>query len=328
MTDRYKESSSRTVAIGCQGGGSHSAFVAGALQELFEREFGGYALHGLSGTSGGALCAVTAWYGLVAGDERRAVTALDSLWRDLSADSPVERSVNNSTKSWADLEASGFPVAHLGPYDNPASWYGQAFLRRVIEDHVEFDDIPDHRTPASPRLLISAVDVVEGDFEVFGGDGLTAEKVLASAAVPRLFPAVTVGETPHWDGMFAQNPPIRNFLTDPDAAADKPDEIWIVQVNPARRDQLPTSLDGIADRRRELAGNLALGKELAFVEQINEFVEEGRLDDDSFKHVDVRRILVQEELSYASRFDRSHDFLRELMERGRERAQSFLDDLP
>ena len=44
------------VAIACQGGGSHTAFTAGALSRLLatprEAE-----IVGLSGTSGGAICA-------------------------------------------------------------------------------------------------------------------------------------------------------------------------------------------------------------------------------------------------------------------------------
>lgn len=327
MTAKDNVSGARTVAIGCQGGGSHSAFAAGVLQGLFERNLGGYSLHGLSGTSGGALSATTAWYGLIAGGERLAVELLDSLWRDLSTDTPAERWVNDSAKAWVDLESSGFPVPQFNPYTNPASHYGQAFLRRVIQRHVEFDDVAEYRTDATPRLLVSAVDVVEGDFEVYTGEELSVEKVLASTALPRLFPAVTVGDTPHWDGLFAQNPPIHNFLTDPDVAADKPDEIWIVQVNPQHRDEVPTSLEGIADRRRELAGNLALGKEVAFIEEINDFVRDGRLGDDSYKHVDVRWIRLSENLSFASRFNRAHEFVRDRIEHGRAQANSFLDDL-
>ncbi|HXE55867.1 MAG TPA: patatin-like phospholipase family protein [Tepidisphaeraceae bacterium] len=56
----------RKVAIACQGGGSQTAFTAGVLRALFEngatRE---YEVVSLSGTSGGAICAALAWYGLL-----------------------------------------------------------------------------------------------------------------------------------------------------------------------------------------------------------------------------------------------------------------------
>jgi NTE family protein len=61
------------VAIACQGGGSQTAFTAGALRRIlrdpgFDRD---YEVVALSGTSGGALCCLLAWYGLlVHADER------------------------------------------------------------------------------------------------------------------------------------------------------------------------------------------------------------------------------------------------------------------
>lgn len=54
------------IAIACQGGGSHTAFTAGALQRLLpEIARPEYELVGFSGTSGGAVCALLGWYGHV-----------------------------------------------------------------------------------------------------------------------------------------------------------------------------------------------------------------------------------------------------------------------
>ena len=53
------------IAIACQGGGSHTAFTAGVLQHLLaEHVHEKYDLVGLTGTSGGAICATAVWYGL------------------------------------------------------------------------------------------------------------------------------------------------------------------------------------------------------------------------------------------------------------------------
>ena len=47
------------VAIACQGGGSHTAFTAGVLRRLFDSDdIARYDVVGLSGTSGGAVCAL------------------------------------------------------------------------------------------------------------------------------------------------------------------------------------------------------------------------------------------------------------------------------
>ena len=57
-----KVTTRRRVAIACQGGGSHTAFTAGVLKGLLRAEEPtGYEVVGLSGTSGGAVCAMLAW---------------------------------------------------------------------------------------------------------------------------------------------------------------------------------------------------------------------------------------------------------------------------
>jgi NTE family protein len=91
----------------------------------------------------------------------------------------------------------------------------------LIEDVVRFDEISISST--APRLLISAADVKTGEFRIFRShaideepaDDITSDVILASAAVPTLFRAVHLGEHMYWDGLFAQNPPVRDL---PDAA--------------------------------------------------------------------------------------------------------------
>ena len=56
------------IAIACQGGGSQTAFTAGALKALVDEKVGEtFDIVGISGTSGGSLCAA-----LVRPRERRA----------------------------------------------------------------------------------------------------------------------------------------------------------------------------------------------------------------------------------------------------------------
>ena len=154
-----------------------------------------------------------------------------------------------------------------------------------------------------PRLLLGAVELHEGDFVAFsserapGDGGISIDAVLASAAVPWLFRAhemagldeTTLAPRPLtlWDGLFSQNPPIRNFLSGVADDARKPDEIWVVQINPTQA-RLDTggahiALNGgeIWDLRNALAGNLALNQELGFVDAINRRMESGRGDDTS-----------------------------------------------
>jgi predicted acylesterase/phospholipase RssA len=156
-----------------------------------------------------------------------------------------------------------------------------------------------------PRLLIGAVELHEGDFVAFSSErapddgGLSMDAVLASASVPWLFRARAVdGTDPDtlaprrmmlWDGLFSQNPPLRDFLSGVLDDAKKPDEIWVVQINPSQakveavkagagkraRMQGELVMDGgeIWDLRNALAGNLALNQEIGFVEAINRRME-------------------------------------------------------
>src|SRR5215203_6565166 len=85
---------SRKVAIACQGGGSHTAFTAGVLKRLLRaEELKQYEVVGLSGTSGGAVCALLAWHNLLRGDAAGAAEALAAFWRDNSATAPHEQIV-------------------------------------------------------------------------------------------------------------------------------------------------------------------------------------------------------------------------------------------
>jgi NTE family protein len=74
------------VAIACQGGGSHTAFTAGVLKGLLRsgrpQE---HQVVALSGTSGGAVCALLTWHHLLEGDAAGAVGALDAFWRETFA---------------------------------------------------------------------------------------------------------------------------------------------------------------------------------------------------------------------------------------------------
>ncbi len=74
------DGNTRRVAIACQGGGSHTAFTAGTLKKLLEdkgEEGHEYQIVALSGTFGGSICALLAWYGLLMNDTNKAVELLD-----------------------------------------------------------------------------------------------------------------------------------------------------------------------------------------------------------------------------------------------------------
>ena len=148
---------------------------------------------------------------------------------------------------------------------------------------------------------------------------ITVDAVLASAAVPLLFRAVEEAGRYYWDGLFSQNPPVREL---PDAG---PEEIWVIRINPRGRSTEPKTVGDIADRRNELAGNLSLEQELYVIRKVNEWAD--RLGD-PYRRIEIREITLDLDLGLPSKLDRRPAFLRRLFDAGREQADAFLAGLP
>jgi NTE family protein len=307
-----------TVAIACQGGGSHTAFTAGALRGILRGLPDKYEIVALSGTSGGAMCAALAWDGLRRNDVEGAIGRLDGFWKDMAAKTPWDRFAN-AWSLWASRSTGQFGSFGASPYATPTSVAAQRQLRETIERHVGFDD----PVPASPpHLFVGAVNVESGSFEVFADGEKGADALLASAAIPSLFRAVEIDGASHWDGLFSQNPPIRHFISEVPTEA-KPDEIWIVRIDPIATGEVPRSLDDIADRRSDLSGNLSLEQEKHIIESINDMIEKGIITDEAYKRIAIREIDLGMKLDLLSKRDRDAAFLATLMERGESKASEF-----
>lgn len=311
-----------TVAIACQGGGSHTAFTAGVLRRLFADAEPDADVVGFSGTSGGAICALLAWYGRVHPD-READRLLVDFWADLAARKPAHRLANDAIQWGIGLERMGVSVPETSPYYSVGARWGQRELRRLLDRHVDFEAIPDLLDGTEPALLVSAIDVLSGEFRIFREDEVSAEAILASAAEPHLFEAVERGGRHYWDGLFSKNPPIQDFMTIDDFP--DPDEIWLVKINPQKRSHVPKTSEGIADRRNELSGNLSLNAEIGFVQQVNEWIEAGYLPD-RYTHTEIERIRFgREGLDWRTKLDRNPAFIERLVQDGERAAESFLD---
>ncbi len=317
-------SETTNVAIACQGGGSHTAFTAGVLETLLEQcdWDEAYELVGISGASGGAFNALATWYGLVTSDPETAANLLNKVWRDLSASDYGDRWLNSWLMNINSLESSGMPLPQFSPYQIPGPEQGKDRIREVLETHIDFESIPDYCQVDAPELVVGTVNINAGVFETFTNEDVTVDAVLASAAVPNIFEAVEIHDHLHWDGLFSQNPPVSDLMHQP--VERKPDELWVIQINPQELDGEPTSLEEIADRRNELSGNISLNQELGFIERINEWVEDGTLPDDKFSKTDIHRIEMGERFHCSTKLDRDPDFIAELMDLGRDRAGEFL----
>ena len=333
------------VAIACQGGGSQTAFTAGALKALVAGEApGNYRIVGLSGTSGGAICAALVWCALSlekdrAAGRRRAARMLDAFWHDNSAKLPSEWLWNRLTVTTRQLQDSGLlPSLSASPYQpavEGAVHLARLFaprpefldLRRLLETHLPLEQVEQRR--AGLQLLVGAVGVRSGAFKAFdsrAGD-IDIDAILASASLPWLGRATPIGDEIYWDGLFSQNPPLREFVADL-PAADKPNEIWIIRINPQTRASEPKTSEDIHDRRNELAGNLSLNQEIRFIEQVNKWLGEKKLVNENKQTIDILEIAMGEDVSgpldYASKLDRAPEYIADLMRHGEARAAEAL----
>jgi NTE family protein len=308
-----------TVAIACQGGGSHTAFTAGVLHRLLSGS--NYRVVAVSGTSGGAICALLTWYGLQTGGPAEAGRLLERFWQDNSATNLSDRAVNLWLVALAELEGRiVLPV--VSPYAYPE--LARRALTELLTRHVDFDrvaQLQESPTAEQPLLLIGAVDVATGTHRAFSSRcrEITLNAVLASAAVPPLFRAVRHDGSWYWDGLFSQNPPVREL---PDAG---PEEIWVIRVNPRTRATEPKTIADIADRRNELSGNLSLEQEMYFISKVNEWAP--RLGS-PYRHIELREIALDLDLDLASKLDRSPAIIRRLFHDGQRQAHRFLAEHP
>ena len=337
-----REANHPRIAIACQGGGSHTAFTAGVLDRLLEESEVAFDVVELTGTSGGAICAFAAWFGLasegrMAGREtsRR---LLAEIWSDIAARGPTDATMNAVGVGVARAQGMGAPMPTLSPYDAPVSHLSRTILRNTLEDAVDPDELAavvGRDEPTPPRLEIGAVDVKRGTFASFTERDVSHDAVLASAAVPPLFRAAPVtranGVTRwYWDGLFSQNPPLGELFGETDGRLDRPEEIWIVRINPQRTDELPRRIEEIGNRRNELGGNLSVNQELRHVRLLNAWSAAGELGS-VYRPLEVKTIDLLESavsptgsLDYATKLDRSPSFLERLWEHGREQADRFL----
>jgi NTE family protein len=174
------------TAFVLSGGASLGALQVGMLRALYER---GVTADLLVGTSVGALNAA-----FIASRPQTPETA-----RELA-------------RAWRGIErADAFPVSLrtmvgglAGHRNHLVPAHG---LRRIIERHVELDDLADAAVP----LSLVAFDVNAG-IEAVLCDGPAVDAIVAACSIPGIFPPVAIGEKLLVDGGVVNNTPIRHAV--------------------------------------------------------------------------------------------------------------------
>ncbi len=152
------------------------------------------------------------------------------------------------------------------------------------------------------------------------------ECMLASAAIPVIMRGPIVDGSVHWDGLFSTNPPIYDLpdVHDPVKHPERnPQQIWVIRINPMEQADVPDTPREIADRRNELAGNLALMQEIRSVRNMSEVTKNGRYYPPiAFGFIDMEESFAIP-LDYPTKVDRRIESLWKLYKHGVEQGHAF-----
>lgn len=173
------------TAFVLSGGGARGALQVGALQALLEQ---GVRPDMVIGTSIGAWNA--AW--LARTPTLAGVRALGDVWRQIRAS---DLFFGRTLPRWAPLRGLLALAAVRRIARGRSSLYDDTGMRKLLADHLGDLTFGDLALP----LAIVAANLTEGGREVFRS-GPLAPAVLASSAIPGIFPPVRIGNSVYADG--------------------------------------------------------------------------------------------------------------------------------
>ncbi|MEH2511671.1 NTE family protein [Nitrobacteraceae bacterium AZCC 1564] len=325
-----KTSAAKKINLALQGGGAHGAFTWGVLDQLLAD--GRLEITGISGASAGAVNAVMVADGLTRGGPEEARKRLADFWRAASAGGdlpPVQRALTDRlfsmmpfaatpVQNWFETMARYFSPYELNPLNiNP--------LNDLIERFVDFEAL---RNNTDLALYISTTNVHTGRLRIFAGDKITADVVMASAALPFLFRAVEIDGVPYWDGGYMGNPAIFPFLQTTEA-----EDVLVIQINPVSRNITPRTSAEIINRLNEITFNSALISELRTMDFVNQLIDDGRLPrgtgKDQYRRLNIHRIDLaglSTRLAASSKLKTDYEFFELLHRAGIRAAKRFLDN--
>jgi len=315
------EAGARRINLALQGGGSHGAFTAGVLDALLED--GRLAFEGASGTSAGAMNAVVLAHALAVAHEQglddaatraAARAALRHFWDGVG--------LLGNFAAGVPLPAAQAMVSMFTQWFSPAQAnpLGLNPLRQLLEREVDFGRLARQRRL---KVFVTATNVRTGRGEVFSGERLSADAVMASACLPTLFQAVQIGGDHYWDGGYSGNPAIYPLIYETKSA-----DVLLVQINPVEAPFDPgASAPEIMERVNEITFNAPLLAEMRAIEFVSRLLAEGRLDPARYKNVLLHRVdggAAMAEFGAASKSRTDGAFIGRLYDLGRSAGHAWL----
>jgi len=320
-TQLVGSSPTRRVAVALQGGGAHGAFTWGVLDRLLQEP--DFEIVGISGTSAGAMNAGILADGLRRGGASEARKALQRYWEDVGR-MPGYASIMppafGANRSW-NLDENPFFLWHdmltriWSPYQtNPLNYNP---LRSLLE-RIDFDGLRNDAEAA--RVFICATNVRTGLRRVFENEELSAEVILASAALPQAYQAVEIDGEHYWDGGYTGNPALAPLYLHTTAT-----DVIVVGINPIVRAEVPRTARSIIDRIDEIGFNSTFMAEVAAIAFIEDLMK-SRPQDTAFRRLYVHGIGDEAlgALGATSKMNNDPAFLRHLHALGAAATQRWL----
>jgi NTE family protein len=175
---------------------------------------------------------------------------------------------------------TGFWGSSFSPYQtNPLDINP---LKDFLERQIDFERLAAYQ---GVKVFVVATKVSTGKAEIFSGKRLSAKAVMASACLPTVFRAVEIEGEAYWDGGYSGNPAIHPLVYNCDSR-----DMVLVQINPIRRQEMPTTSADILDRLNEITFNSALIAEMRAIDFVKRLLAEGKLDPNHYKNVLMHRI--------------------------------------
>lgn len=241
--------SSREHWVCLAGGNALGAFHVGAVEALLEA---GVTVQRVAGASIGALTAAL-WLG---GPRETASQRLRAFWK--RSENPLVWAGLRGSRQMAALQAMlggrpgvfaptlpGFWAAHpLAPSDDHL--HTTAPQRQTLCELIDFDRLNNGET----RLIVTALDQETAEDVVFDSaeTRITVDHLMASSALPLIFPPVEIDGRLLIDPGLSANLPITALFRDP----PRQDTVcWAIDLWPAVGDRA-TSPDTVARRTQEL----------------------------------------------------------------------------
>ena len=254
------------LALVLQGGGALGAFEFGAARALYENNV---APDLIAGASIGAITAV-----LLARPAKglKPLQALAAFWERVTVPGELFPPPLRPYASF--LGNRHFFTLRLDYFSWP-TWtyfYETEPLRRTLSELVDLDDLAN--TEASPRLLVSATDVEEGEIAYFDSrqQRLALDHIVASGSLPPAFPATVIDKHSYWDGGLFNNTPLRPVLQRLDMRADADQTIYVVNLFP-NKGPIPRNMLGVAERMKNLQFANKTLQDISLLCRFNEVAE-------------------------------------------------------